>query len=98
MPEDGGSKKRYAPGLVLGEYLSEEDFERYYFSGGWVFPGWIGFSRWIKEEFSYYPKREMLVGLAKMSRARREGHVWFGVYLWERGRQRESKRLLTHHF
>jgi len=82
----------------LSKYLSKEDFERYCFSGGWVFPGWIGFSQWFKREFQRYPPREMLVELAKMSRAGREEHVWFGVYLWERGRQRQSKRLLTHHF
>jgi len=70
----------------LGEYLGKEDLERHYFSGGWVFPGWIGFSRWIKKEFSYYPKREVLVGLAKMSKAQREEHVWFGVYLWEKSK------------
>jgi len=48
-----------------------------------VFPGWIGFSQWFKKEFGVYPPREMLVELAKMSKAEREEHVWFGVYLWE---------------
>jgi hypothetical protein len=28
----------------------------------------------------------MLVELAKMSKAQREEHVWFGVYLWEKGK------------
>jgi hypothetical protein len=27
----------------LSGYLSRVDFERYYFSGGWVFAGWIDF-------------------------------------------------------
>jgi len=35
----------------------------YHFSGGWVFPGWIGFSQWFKKEFDIYPPREMLVEL-----------------------------------
>jgi len=56
-----------------------------------VFPGWIGFSQWIKKEFDAYPKRERLVELGKMSKAEREEHVLFGLYLWEtrkvKGRQ-----------
>ena len=67
----------------LSGYLSGEGFERYYFSKGWVFPGWIGFSQWIKKEFGAYPKRERLVELARMSKAEREEHILFGLYLWE---------------
>jgi len=67
----------------LSKYLSTEDFERYYFSKGWVFPSWIGFSQWIKKEFGIYPPREMLVKLGRMSKAEREEHTWFGLYLWE---------------
>jgi len=44
----------------------------------------IGFSQWIKREFGAYPKREMLVELARMSKAEREENTWFGLYLWER--------------
>ena len=72
----------------MSRYLSGEDFERYYFSKGWVFTGWIGFSQWIKKEFGVYPKREILVELAKMSKEEREEHPWFGVYLWEKKRKR----------
>jgi hypothetical protein len=71
----------------LSKYLSKADFERYYFSGGWVFPGWIGFSQWIKHEFGDYPQRELLIDLGRMSKAEREEDTWFGVYLWE-GRKR----------
>jgi hypothetical protein len=53
----------------------------------WVFPGWIGFSQWFKKEFGYYPKREMLVGLGRMSKAGREEHTLFGLYLWEKKRK-----------
>ena len=70
----------------LSKYLSKEDFERYYFSGGWVFPGWIGFSQWINKEFGAYPKREMLAELGKMSKGGREGNTWFGLYLEEEKR------------
>ena len=54
---------------------------------GWVFPGWIEFSQWIKTEFGAYPKREVLVELGRMSKAEREEHTWFGLYLWERRRK-----------
>ena len=60
--------------------------ERYYFSKGWVFPGWIGFSQWFKKEFGLYPPRDMLVELAKMGKAEREEHPLFGVYQWEKKR------------
>ena len=71
----------------LSKYLSGEDFERYYFSKCWVFPGWIGFSQWFKKEFVVYPPREMLVEIAKMSKAERKEHTWFGLYLWEKKRR-----------
>jgi hypothetical protein len=77
----------------LSKYLSGEDFERYYFSKGWVFPGWIGFSKWYKTEFGDYPPREMLVKLGKMSKAEREENTLFGVYLWETEERRRGKKL-----
>jgi hypothetical protein len=71
----------------LSKYLSADDFERYYFSGGWVFPGWIGFSQWFRKEQGVYPAREMLAGLAKMSKSEREEHEWFWLYLREKRKQ-----------
>ena len=68
----------------LSKYLSGEDFERYYFSKGWVFPRWVGFSQWFKREFGIYPRREMLIELAGRSKGEREEDTWFGLYLWER--------------
>lgn len=80
-----GTKTKYDRDDVI-RYLSGEGFERYQFSGGWVFPSWIGFSQWFKKEFSDYPKRETLVALSKMGKGEREEDVWFGVYLWEKER------------
>jgi hypothetical protein len=57
----GGVKNVKRQAWYLSKYLSKGDVERYHFSGGWVFPGWIGFSQWTKHEFGEYPKREMLV-------------------------------------
>ena len=56
-----------------------------------MFPGWIGFSQWVKKEFGAYPRRERLVELGKMSEAEREEHTLFGVYLWETRKQRGGK-------
>ena len=72
--------------------MSGEDFERYYFSKGWVFSGWIGFSQWIKKEFGAYPKNEKLTELRRMKKEEREEHALFGVYLWEKTKQKECKR------
>ena len=65
-------------------YLSGEDFERYYFSKGWVFSGWIGFSKWFNKGFGIYPPETMLVELGKMTKAEREENTWFVLYLWEK--------------
>jgi hypothetical protein len=83
MVKDAKGQARYLSG-----YLSGEGFERYYFSQNWVFPGWIGFSQWIKKEFGDYPPREMLVELGKMSKEERGENTWFGLYLGERKRKR----------
>ena len=48
----------------------------------------IGFSQWFKGEFGAYPSREMLVELGRMSKAEREEHALFGVYLWEKKRSK----------
>jgi hypothetical protein len=93
----GGQSRRWKMRVVknakrqawyLSKYLSKGDFERYYFSGGWVFPGWIGFSQWFKKEFGVYPPREMLVELGRMSKAERQEHTWFWLYLWEKEKQK----------
>ena len=49
---------------------------------------WIGFSKWMKKEFSYYPPREMLTELAKISEKERKEHTWFGLDLWEKKRRK----------
>ena len=75
----------YGAARYIGKYLHMQSYHvrKYIMSAGQVFTGWISFSQWFKKEFSVYPPREILVELAKMGRAEREEHVWFGVYLWE---------------
>lgn len=65
---------------------------KYIMSGGWVFPGWIGFSNWVRKESSHYPKREVMVELGRISRAQRGECTWFWLYLWEKGKRDERQR------
>jgi hypothetical protein len=81
----------------IGNYLNTQSYRvcKYIMSVGWVFPGWIGFSQWFKKEFSIYPPREMLVELGKMSKAEREEHTWFGVYLWGEKQSARKKSYMS---
>jgi len=69
----------------IGKYLHMQSYHvrKYIMSAGWVFPRWIGFSQWFKNEFGDYPEREMFINLGRMSKAEREENTWFGLYLWE---------------
>jgi hypothetical protein len=75
-----------AAARYIGKYLHMQSYHvrKYIMSAGWVFSGWIGFSQWIKKEFGYYPRREILVSLARMSKGGREEYTWFELYLWEK--------------
>jgi len=77
----------------IGKYLYMQSYHvrKCIMRAGWVFPGWIGFSQWFKKEFLVYPPREMLVEVAKMGKAEREDHTWFGLYLWEK-KHRKGRR------
>jgi hypothetical protein len=50
-----------------------------------------GFSQWFKKEFGIYPPREMLVELGRMSKAESKERELFGVYLWERKKEKEHR-------
>ena len=69
----------------IGKYLHMQSYHvrKYIVSAGWVFPGWIGFSQWIKKEFGDYPPRGMLINLGRMGKVERAKCTWFGLYLWE---------------
>ena len=90
MPEDGVVKNVKRQAWCLSKYPSKEDFERYQSSGGWVFGGWIGFSQWVRKEFGHYPKRDVLVKLARMGEPERDEDTVFGAYLRERKGRRSS--------
>ncbi|HUX48163.1 MAG TPA: hypothetical protein VMV76_03160 [Dehalococcoidia bacterium] len=54
----------------IGNYLNSQSYrmKKYIMSAGWVFPGWIAWSKWFKKNYGVYPD-EMYAGvLAKLSR------------------------------
>ncbi len=71
-----GKQARY-----LSKYLGKGDFERASFSKGWVFPGWIGYSKWVKKIEGSYPPVDMLAELARMTDEVRNRDTWYGLYL-----------------
>ena len=53
--------------------ISKEDFERYHFSQGWVFAGWVGWSKWIRKEFGEYREVEFLFEGDRLVRMTQQG-------------------------
>jgi hypothetical protein len=54
----------------IGKYLHMQSYHvrKYIMSAGWVFPGWVSWSRWFNRNYGVYPD-EMYPGvLAKLSR------------------------------
>ena len=41
---------------------------KYIMSGGWVFPGWVSWSRWFKNNYGVYPDQKYPGILAKLAR------------------------------
>jgi hypothetical protein len=58
----------------VDNYLNTQSYHvrKYIMTAGWVFPGWVGFSQWVRKKFGIYPAREMLIELGRMSKANRE--------------------------
>lgn len=52
----------------LSKSLGSADSKRYYFSGGWVFAGWVCWSRWFKNDHGVYPDEKYPGVLLKLSR------------------------------
>jgi hypothetical protein len=61
----------------IGEYLRTQSYHvrKYIMSAGWVFPGWVSWSRWFKNNYGVYPDQKypgMLVKLAGMPKTVRD--------------------------
>jgi hypothetical protein len=48
-----------AAARYIGNYLDMQSYcvRKYIISAGWVFKGWVGFSKWFKREFGEYSSK-----------------------------------------
>ena len=61
----------------IGRYLNMQSYHvrKYIMSAGWVFPGWVSWSKWFKQHYGVYPDQKypgILVKLARMSKRERD--------------------------
>jgi hypothetical protein len=61
----------------IGKYVHTQSYHvrKYIMSAGWVFPGWVSWSRWFKRNYGVYPDQKypgILVKLARMSKRVRD--------------------------
>ena len=63
--DDVGAAARY-----IGNYLNSQSYhvKKYIMSAGWVFKGWIAWSKWFKKNYAVYPDKMYPGILAKLSR------------------------------
>ena len=63
--DDVGSAARY-----IGNYLNNQScrVKKYIMSAGWVFKGWVAWSKWFKQNYGVYPDQMYPGILAKLSR------------------------------
>jgi len=66
-----------AAARYIGKYLHMQSYHvrKYIMSAGWVFPGWVSWSRWFKKHYGVYPDQMypgMLAKLARMSKSERD--------------------------
>ena len=60
----------YAAARYIGNYLNMQSYRvrKYIMSAGWVFKGWIAWSKWFKKHYGVYPDKMYPGVLAKLSR------------------------------
>ena len=61
----------------IGNYLNMQSYHvrKYIMSAGWVFPGWVGWSKGFKRHYGVYPDQMypgILVKLARISKRVRD--------------------------
>jgi len=66
-----------AAARYIGKYLHMQSYHvhKYIMSAGWVFPGWVSWSRWFKSNYGVYPDQmypRVLAKLARMSKSERD--------------------------
>lgn len=64
-------KVNYVNGAAqyIGNYLNTQSYHvrKYIMSGGWVFPGWVSWSKCFKKNYGVYPDNMYPGVLAKLS-------------------------------
>jgi len=67
--DDGDGTTRY-----MGGYLNMQSYHvrKYIMSAGWVFPGWVSWSKWFMRHYGVYPDQMYPGILAKLSRMSKE--------------------------
>jgi len=63
-----------AAARCIGSYLNMQSYHvrKHISSAGWVFRGWVGWSRWFKRNYGVYPDQKypgILVKLARKPRS-----------------------------
>ena len=61
----------------LAKYLTKGEFNRYWASYNWVFPGWVSWSQRVKRWVGHYPSKSILRVLAQVDPQRRVELQWF---------------------
>ena len=59
-----------AAARYMGGYLNMQSYHvrKYIMSAGWVFPGWVAWSKWYKRHYGVYPDQMYPGILAKLAR------------------------------
>jgi len=59
-----------AAARYIGNYLNMQSYHvrKYIMSAGWVFRGWVGWSRWFKRNYGVYPDQKYSGILVKLAR------------------------------
>lgn len=64
----------------MGKYLHMQSYHvrKYIMSAGWVFKGWVSWSKWFKKHYGVYPDQMypgILAKLARMSKSERDAII-----------------------
>lgn len=81
----------------LAKYMHKQSSNRYIMSAGWVFKGWISWSKWYKQNYGVYPQQIMADAfrmLANMSQAERNSIIMPELMALDKKRKGKQSRAL----
>ena len=82
-------------GHYLAKYIAKSVFNRYWASYGWVFKGWVGWSKRVKRTTGAYPSRELIGALARMGEVSRVVADSLLMNVWRLSRGPELSVILS---